>query len=39
MMPRVWGGDGGLDVILEPRWYFPYSGESLYGEAWQTLVQ
>jgi peptide/nickel transport system substrate-binding protein len=32
----VWGGDGGLDVILEPRWYFPYSGESLYGEAWQV---
>lgn len=32
----VWGGDGGLDVILEPRWYFPYSGESLYAEAWQT---
>jgi len=31
----VWGGDGGLDVILEPRWYFPYSSESLYGEAWQ----
>ena len=32
----VWGGDGGLDVILEPRWYFPYSGESLYAEAWQS---
>jgi ABC-type transport system substrate-binding protein len=31
----VWGGDGGMDVVLEPRWYFPYSGESLYGEAWQ----
>lgn len=32
----VWGGDGGLDVILEPRWYFPFSGESLYAQAWQT---
>ena len=31
----VWGGDGGLDVILEPRWYFPYSGESNYAILWQ----
>jgi peptide/nickel transport system substrate-binding protein len=31
----IWGGDGGLEVILEPRWYFPYSDESIYGEAWQ----
>jgi len=31
----VWGGDGGLDVILEPRWYFPYSTESQYGILWQ----
>jgi len=31
----VWGGDGGLDVILEPRWYFPYSAESQYGILWQ----
>ena len=30
----VWGGDGGRDAILEPRWYFPYSHESLYGMAW-----
>ena len=30
-----WGGDGGLDVILEPRWYFPYSAESQFGELWQ----
>jgi peptide/nickel transport system substrate-binding protein len=30
-----WGGDGGLDVILEPRWYFPFSAESQYGELWQ----
>jgi peptide/nickel transport system substrate-binding protein len=31
----VWGGDGGLDVVLEPRWYFPYSAESQFGELWQ----
>lgn len=31
----VWGGDGGLDVILEPRWYFPFSNESNFAEAWQ----
>jgi peptide/nickel transport system substrate-binding protein len=31
----VWGGDGGLDVVLEPRWYFPFSNESHFGEAWQ----
>ncbi|MCB0071388.1 MAG: ABC transporter substrate-binding protein [Caldilineaceae bacterium] len=31
----TWGGDGGLDVVLEPRWYFPYSGESLFAEAWK----
>lgn len=32
---NIWGGDGGLEVILEPRWYFPFSNESLFGEAWQ----
>ena len=31
----VWGGDGGLDVVLEPRWYFPYSTESQFGILWQ----
>ncbi|MEO8607928.1 MAG: ABC transporter substrate-binding protein [Chloroflexota bacterium] len=31
----IWGGDGGLEVILEPRWYFPFSNESQYAEAWQ----
>ncbi len=31
----VWGGDGGLDVVLEPRWYFPFSNESHFAEAWQ----
>lgn len=32
---NVWGGDGGLDVILEPRWYFPFSGESNFAPLWQ----
>ena len=32
---NLWGGDGGLDVILEPRWYFPYSNESNYAPLWQ----
>ena len=31
----VWGGDGGLnDAMLEARWYFPHSLESLYGIGW-----
>ncbi len=30
----VWGGDGGMDVVLEPRWYFPYSEESIYAIEW-----
>ena len=30
----IWGGDGGMDVILEPRWYFPYSTESQYALRW-----
>ncbi len=32
---NIWAGDGGLEVILEPRWYFPFSNESNYAEAWQ----
>jgi peptide/nickel transport system substrate-binding protein len=33
----VWGGDGGSrDSILELRWYFPYSNESNFAEAWQA---
>ena len=30
----VWGGDGGLDVVLEPRWYFPYSSELQFAVKW-----
>jgi peptide/nickel transport system substrate-binding protein len=36
----LWPGDGGMECLLEPRWYFPYSGESLnaplYGIWFQT---
>ncbi|MBZ0290883.1 MAG: ABC transporter substrate-binding protein, partial [Anaerolineae bacterium] len=32
---NIWGGDGGLDVMLEPRWYFPNGTESNYAMAWQ----
>jgi peptide/nickel transport system substrate-binding protein len=31
----VWIGDGGLDVILEPRYYFPFNDESNWAETWQ----
>ncbi len=36
----LWPGDGGLECLLEPRWYFPFSPESLnaplYGQWYQT---
>lgn len=33
---QVWAGDGGLDVIQEPRYYFPFSAESVWAFAWQA---
>ena len=30
----VWGGDGGLEIFLEPRWYFPFSNESNFAMLW-----
>jgi peptide/nickel transport system substrate-binding protein len=30
----VWHGDGGLDVILQPKYYFPYDTQSHYGNVW-----
>lgn len=30
----VWYGDGGLEVILEPRWYFAFSNWSLFATPW-----
>jgi peptide/nickel transport system substrate-binding protein len=36
----LWPGDGGIECLLEPRWYFPYSSESLnaplYGQWFQS---
>ena len=36
----LWPGDGGIGCLLEPRWYFPYSSESLnaplYGRWYQS---
>jgi peptide/nickel transport system substrate-binding protein len=36
----VWPGDGGMECLLEPRWYFPYRSESLnaplYGQWYQS---
>ncbi len=31
---QVWGGDGGLDPILVPRWYFPSDDESRWAPLW-----
>jgi peptide/nickel transport system substrate-binding protein len=30
----TWGGDGGLEVVLEPRSYFPSNQGSFYAEPW-----
>jgi peptide/nickel transport system substrate-binding protein len=35
----IWGGDGGLDTIAKPRYYFPYSNESNYAPAWASWYQ
>jgi peptide/nickel transport system substrate-binding protein len=33
----IWGGDGGFkDAIQDPRWYFPFSAESNFAQAWQV---
>ena len=33
---QIWQGDGGLDVIQEPRYYFPFSAESVWAYRWQA---
>jgi ABC-type transport system substrate-binding protein len=39
----LWSGDGGMECLLEPRWYFPYSSESLnaplYGQWFQSSAK
>jgi peptide/nickel transport system substrate-binding protein len=36
----LWSGDGAMECLLDPRWYFPYSTESLnaplYGRWFQS---
>ncbi|MCT7377629.1 ABC transporter substrate-binding protein [Chelativorans salis] len=33
---QVWSGDGGLDVMQEPRYYFPANEESVWAYKWQA---
>ncbi|AJQ97974.1 ABC transporter substrate-binding protein [Gynuella sunshinyii] len=35
---QVWAGDAGagVDVMLDPRWLFPYSDESIFAIRWQA---
>jgi peptide/nickel transport system substrate-binding protein len=33
---QIWQGDGGLDVIQEPRYYLPANGESVWAFRWQA---
>ncbi len=35
----LWSGDGGIECLLEPRWYFPYSLESLNAPRWGAWFQ
>ncbi|MGH2535602.1 MAG: ABC transporter substrate-binding protein [Thermomicrobiales bacterium] len=35
----VWEGEGGLEALLDPRWYFPFSGESNYAVPWANWFQ
>ena len=30
----VWTGADGVAIVIDPRWYMPYSNESIYGIAW-----
>ncbi|PKN91269.1 MAG: ABC transporter substrate-binding protein [Chloroflexi bacterium HGW-Chloroflexi-6] len=32
----IWQGESGYNPVLDPRYYFPYSGESNFAEAWQA---
>ena len=33
---QVWAGDGGLEVIQDPRYYMPFSAESAWAFKWQA---
>ncbi|NLD74380.1 MAG: ABC transporter substrate-binding protein [Chloroflexi bacterium] len=30
----TWTGADGVAIVIDPRWYMPYSNESIYGIAW-----
>jgi peptide/nickel transport system substrate-binding protein len=30
----VWTGADGVAIVIDPRWYMPFSNESIYGIAW-----
>lgn len=32
----IWGGEGGVNPMMDPRFYFPNGGESAYAIAWQA---
>ncbi len=37
---NVWGGDGGFRTeMVDPRWYFPFSGESNFAVQWAEWFQ
>ena len=31
---QVWAGDGGIEALQEPRYYFPFSDESVWAYRW-----
>lgn len=35
----MWPGDGGMECLLEPRWYFPFSTESLNAPLYAAWFQ
>ena len=35
----VWGGEGGLDVMIAPLYYFPFTYESFYATKWALWFQ
>src|SRR5690606_3040967 len=36
---QIWQGDGGLDVIQEPRYYLPANDESVWAYRWAQWFQ
>ncbi len=36
---QVWAGDGGIEALQEPRYYFPFSDESVWAYRWAQWFQ